>query len=36
MSDHSTIERVLLTFTTMVFYVVFPLLMLYLVAEAGA
>ncbi|MCB1810687.1 MAG: conjugal transfer protein TraG N-terminal domain-containing protein [Candidatus Competibacteraceae bacterium] len=35
MSDHSTIERVLLTFTTMVFYVVFPLLMLYLVAEAG-
>ena len=35
MSDHSTIERLLLTFTTMVFYVVFPLLMLYLVAEAG-
>jgi len=35
MSDHSTIERILLTFTTAVFYVIFPLLMLYLVAEAG-
>ncbi len=33
--DHSTIERILLTFTTLVFYIVFPLLMLYLVAEAG-
>ncbi|MCB1796867.1 MAG: hypothetical protein KDJ70_21075, partial [Candidatus Competibacteraceae bacterium] len=35
MSDHSTIERILLTFTTAVFYIIFPLLMLYLVAEAG-
>ncbi|MCB1797049.1 MAG: hypothetical protein KDJ70_22010, partial [Candidatus Competibacteraceae bacterium] len=35
LADHSTIERILLTFTTAVFYVIFPLLMLYLVAEAG-
>jgi hypothetical protein len=35
MSDHSTIERILLTFTTAVFYVIFPLLMLYLIGEAG-
>lgn len=35
MTDHSTIERILLGFTTLVFYVVLPLLMLYLIAEAG-
>ncbi|HPE73136.1 MAG TPA: conjugal transfer protein TraG N-terminal domain-containing protein [Candidatus Competibacter sp.] len=35
LADHSTIERFLLTFTTTVFYVIFPLLMLYVVAEAG-
>ncbi len=35
MSDHSTIERILLAFTTGVFYLVLPLLMLYLIAEAG-
>jgi len=35
MTDHSTIERVLLGFTTMVFYLVLPLLMFYLIAEAG-
>jgi hypothetical protein len=35
MADHSTIERILLTFTTSVFYLILPLLMLYLVAEAG-
>ena len=35
MTDHSTIERILLGFTTLIFYVVLPLLMLYLIAEAG-
>ena len=35
LAEHSTIERILLMFTTTVFYVIFPLLMLYLVAEAG-
>lgn len=35
MSDHSTIERILLTFTTAVFYLILPMLLLYLVAEAG-
>ncbi|TVR63186.1 MAG: hypothetical protein EA420_07970 [Candidatus Competibacteraceae bacterium] len=35
MADHSTVERVLLLFVTMVFYLLFPLLMLYLIAEAG-
>ncbi len=35
MTNHSTIERILLGFTTMVFYVVLPLLMFYLIAEAG-
>jgi len=34
-ADHSTIERILLMFITLVFYVIFPLLMLYLIAEAG-
>jgi len=34
-ADHSTIERILLMFVTLVFYVIFPLLMLYLIAEAG-
>ena len=35
MSDHSTIERILLMFTTSVFYLILPMLMLYLIAEAG-
>ena len=35
MSDHSTIERILLMFTTAVFYLILPMLMLYLIAEAG-
>jgi len=35
MSDHSTIERILLAFTTSVFYLILPMLMLYLIAEAG-
>lgn len=35
MSDHSTIERILLTFSTTVFYLILPMLLLYLVAEAG-
>jgi|APTNR8051073442_1049403.scaffolds.fasta_scaffold00786_21 hypothetical protein len=35
LSDHSTIERILLMFTTSVFYLFLPLLMLYLIAEAG-
>lgn len=35
LSDHSTIERILLLFVSMVFYVFFPMLMLYLIAEAG-
>jgi len=35
LTEHSTIERILLTFVTGVFYLFLPLLMLYLVAEAG-
>lgn len=35
LSDHSTIERILLMFTTSVFYLFLPMLMLYLIAEAG-
>ncbi|CDI04779.1 membrane hypothetical protein [Candidatus Competibacter denitrificans Run_A_D11] len=35
MSDHSTIERILLAFTTAVFYLILPMIMLYLIAEAG-
>lgn len=34
--DHSTVERLVLDVVTTMFYVVLPLLMLYLVAEAGA
>ena len=35
LTEHSTIERILMTFVTGVFYLFLPLLMLYLVAEAG-
>ena len=35
MTEHSTIERILLTFVTAVFYLILPMLMLYLIAEAG-
>ena len=35
LSDHSTIERILLAFTTSVFYLILPMLLLYLIAEAG-
>ncbi|MCB1776126.1 MAG: conjugal transfer protein TraG N-terminal domain-containing protein [Candidatus Competibacteraceae bacterium] len=35
MAEHSTIERILLTFVTAVFYLILPMLMLYLIAEAG-
>lgn len=35
LSDHSTIERILLMFVTAVFYLFLPVLMLYLIAEAG-
>ncbi len=35
LTEHSTLERILLTFVTGVFYLFLPLLMLYLVAAAG-
>ena len=35
LSEHSTVERILLTFVTAVFYLILPIVMLYLIAEAG-
>ncbi len=35
LGDHSTIERILLDVVTTAFYIILPMLMLYLIAEAG-